>query len=166
MRGLASNALVRRMTVDEAERMASWRYSGDWSVYDLSSAQPLIDELASYYAVMSDETLIGFCCIGEAARVPGMTEQPATIDVGMGMDPTLVGRGHGAAIGRTVLSYLAETYPDKALRAVVQCWNERSRRLTHRLGFEEVGQLTAVQGGRSVAYRIVKRQQREPVHHA
>jgi hypothetical protein len=29
----------------------------------------------------------GFCCVGEAARVPGMTEEPPTVDVGMGMDP-------------------------------------------------------------------------------
>jgi RimJ/RimL family protein N-acetyltransferase len=160
-----SNAHVRPMTVDEAGRIASWRYSASWSVYDLSSVQPLIDDLASYYAVMAGETLIGFCCTGDAARIPGLAEQPATVDVGMGMDPTLVGRGYGTAFGRTVLAFLAGTYPDKALRAVVQGWNERTLRLTYRLGFEAVGNLTAVQGGRPVVYRIVvKRQQREPIN--
>ena len=42
---------VRPMTVDEATRVASWRYAGQWSVYDLTSARPLVDDLASYYAV-------------------------------------------------------------------------------------------------------------------
>ena len=62
-----SGLRVRPMTVDEATRVASWRYAGQWSVYDLTSARPLVDDLASYYAVVAGETLIGFCCIGAAA---------------------------------------------------------------------------------------------------
>jgi hypothetical protein len=61
-------------------------YNVDWSIYDLPSVQPLIDELPSYYAVVPGEKLIGFCCIGEAARVPGLSEDPATLVVGLGMD--------------------------------------------------------------------------------
>jgi hypothetical protein len=45
----SSNQQVRPMTADEAERVATWRFSGDWSIYDLGSAQPLIDDLASYH---------------------------------------------------------------------------------------------------------------------
>lgn len=149
------NLRVRPMTVGDAQRVAAWRYSGDWSVYDLRSAQPLIDDLASYRAVVAGKTLTGFCCIGEAARVPGMTAEPVTIDVGMGMDPAAVGGGNGAAFGQAVLSYLSQSYPGQALRAVVQSWNVRSLRLTRRLGFEDLGELTAVQGGQPVAYRIV-----------
>jgi [ribosomal protein S18]-alanine N-acetyltransferase len=117
----------------------------------------LIDALSSYCAVVAGEKLIGFCCIGEPARVPGVSEDPAILDVGLGMDPELVGCGDGAAFGRAVLGYLAERHPDGVLRAVVQSWNERSLRLTKRLGFEDVGELAIVQGGRSVSYRIVVR---------
>ena len=81
-------------------------------------------------------------------------EDPA-VDVGMGMDPALVGHGHGAAFGQTVLDHLAETCPGRPLRAVVQAWNQHSLRTTSRLGFEEVGELTTMQDGRPVAYRIV-----------
>ena len=70
------------MTVDEAEQVAAWRYSGGWSIYNLESAQSLIVDLSNYYSIMFDGNLIGFCCIGEAARVPGMTEEPATLDLG------------------------------------------------------------------------------------
>jgi ribosomal-protein-alanine N-acetyltransferase len=91
-----------------------------------------------------------------------MTEESATVDIGMGMDPAQVGRGYGAAFGQTVLNYLSESHPSRALRAVVQSWNERSLRLTRRLGFEDAGELTVVQGGRPVAYRVVvKRPQRD-----
>lgn len=143
------------MTLEEAERVAAWRYDGDWSIYNLGSAQPLIDDLASYYSVVADKTLIGFCCIGEAARVPGVAEEPATVDIGMGMDPAQVGQGHGQVFGRVVLSHLSQSHPNRTLRAVVQSWNERSLRLTRRLGFEDTGQLTVTQGGQPVTYRVV-----------
>lgn len=139
--------------------MASWGYDGDWSIYDLPSAQPLIDDLANYFAVLAGQRLVGFCCVGSAARVSGLPEDAAILDVGIGMDPELVGAGHGAEFGQMVLRYLVERYPRRSLRAVVQSWNERSLRLTQRLGFNDAGELLTVQGGRAVAYRIVIRSQ-------
>ena len=127
-----SDLQVRPMTADEAGLIATWRYRGEWSVYDLGSPQPMLDDLASYYSGLAGRTLIGFCCIGEAVRVPGMTKEPATLDVGMGMDPAQVGRGNRTVFGRAVLNYLSTAHPGQALRAVVQRWNERSLRLTRR----------------------------------
>lgn len=150
------------MTVDEAVDVANWRYGGDWSVYDLSTPQPVLDNLSSYYTVASGDDLIGFCCIGIEARVAGMKAAPAILDVGMGMNPPqLVGRGNGGArFGEIVLQYLDGCHPGIILRAAVQAWNERSLRLTRRLGFEDAGELIAVQGDRSVSYRVVQR----PLH--
>jgi len=146
---------VRAMTDDDAVVVAGWRYTGDWSVYNLESDRALVDQLACYNSVLLDGELIGFCCIGEAARVRGLPDDPAIVDIGMGMNPTLVGQGHGKSFGQAVLSYVKDTHPDRSLRAVVQMWNDRSLRLTRSLGFEDAGELTVVQGGRPVAYRIV-----------
>lgn len=148
------------MTVDEAADVATWRYRGDWSVYDLSTPQPIIDNLASYLSVASADELVGFCCTGIEARVSGIDEDPAILDVGMGMHPNLVGCGNGARFGETVFEYLDECHPGVTLRAVVQSWNERSLRLTHRLGFKDAGELVVVQGGRPVTYRVVQRRPR------
>lgn len=71
------------MAVDEAADVAAWRYGGDWSVSDLSPSQPLLDNLTSYYAVVNSDELIGLYCIGIEARIAGMNEDPATLDVGM-----------------------------------------------------------------------------------
>lgn len=145
------------MTVGEAADVASWRYAGDWSVYDLPTPQPVLDNLSSYHAVVSSDGLIGFCCTGVEARIAGMTGNPAILDVGIGMNPKLVGRGNGARFVEIVLRYLDEHHPSVTLRAAVQTWNERSLRLTRRLGFRDTGELIAVQGDRSVSYRIVQR---------
>src|SRR3954451_6546180 len=77
-------------------------------------------------------------------------DEPAILDVGIGMNRELVGR-------ETVLNCLAAHHPGVTLRAVVQSWNERSLRLTRRLGFQCTGELVVVQGDRPVSYRIVRR---------
>ena len=99
------------MTAKEAADVAAWRYDGDWSVYDLSTPQPILDSLTSYYVVVDDKHLIGYFCTGLEARVAGMNEEPATLDVGMGMSPKLVGRGNGARFGGAVLEYVAARNP-------------------------------------------------------
>jgi len=73
------------------------------------------------------------------------------------MNPQLVGRGNGTRFGQIALQYLDDCHPGMTLRAAVQAWNERSLRLTRRLGFEDAGELTTVQGGRSVSYRVLQR---------
>lgn len=148
---------VRRMRDDDASAVATWRYTGDWSVYNLASEHELVDELACYHSVFLDGELIGFFCIGDAARVLGLPEDAETIDVGVGMNPKLVGQGFGQSFGHAVLSYLEANYPNQRLRAVVQAWNARSLQLARRLGFEKAGELPVTQGGRSVAYRVVLR---------
>lgn len=145
------------MTAHEAVQVAAWRYDDAWSVYDLDSQQPLLDELSCYHSVFADDQLIGFCCTGTAARVAGMTEEPGVLDVGMGMNPQLVGAGRGAEFGGFVLEYLDARYGNQTLRAVVQDWNERSLRLIRRLGFTDAGDLIVLPGGRPVTYRVMTR---------
>lgn len=110
---------VRPMTIDEAVDVASWRYSGQWSAYYLSTPQPIIDNLASYRSVASGDESVGFCCNGVEARVAGLVEDPATRGVGLGMHPELVGRGNGTHFGAVVLRYLEVHHPGLTLRAVV-----------------------------------------------
>lgn len=83
----------------------------------------LLDDLPSYYAVVRGDKLIGYFCIGLEARIIGMNMEPAVLDIGMGMNLELVGRGNGVRFGETVLEYLAMHRPGVTLRAVIQSWN-------------------------------------------
>ena len=127
---------VRPLTPDDGEAIAGWRYPGPWATYDLTEG--VADE--GFWAVVDEGgTLIGFLTLGREARVPGLDEDAALLDVGVGMRPDLVGHGLGEQFGTAVLAHAAGTGAHR-LRAVVQDWNQRSLALCRRLGFTETGE--------------------------
>lgn len=130
--------VLRPLTAEQGEAMAQWRYPGPWAVYDVAGA---IDQAEGFWAVLdaADGDVAGYACFGVEARVPGLDERPGVLDVGVGMRPELTGRGRGAAFAEAVLAHGCAVTGMRRLRAVVQDWNERSRRLLTRLGFEETG---------------------------
>lgn len=148
--------VVRPLSLDDARRIARWRYDEPWQVYNPRPEDGLLDPDQGYWAVagIGGGRLVGFCCAGAEARVPGLAEEPGLLDVGVGMDPAWVGGGHGAAFGQAVVNHFRREHAIEGLRAVVQSWNQRSLRLTRRLGFVEVGRHVCAQDGRVVEYVV------------
>jgi ribosomal-protein-alanine N-acetyltransferase len=125
------------LTAEQGEAMAQWRYPGPWAVYD--STGP-IDPAEGFWAVVDDDGQVaGYACFGVEARVPGFAERPGVLDVGVGMRPDLTGQGRGREFARAVLDHGHAVTGLSRLRAVVQDWNERSRRLLENLGFAATG---------------------------
>jgi [ribosomal protein S18]-alanine N-acetyltransferase len=149
---------VRPLEPRDAEAVASWRYQGPWSMYDPRPGDEPISAVAGYEAVVDDAgSLVGFVCVGQEARVPGLAEADGIIDIGVGMRPDLVGRGLGRHFGAAVLGHLSDRYGDRPLRAVVQDWNERSLRLARGLGFRDAGSHQCLQEGKQVGYVLLVR---------
>jgi RimJ/RimL family protein N-acetyltransferase len=148
--------VVRALSDADSRDIAGWRYSGPWRCYDLRPEDGLLELDDGYLAVVGDPggELVGFLCIGEEARVPGIAEEPDVVDVGVGMRPELVGQGHGARFGEAVLEHLRTVGASRA-RAVVQSWNERSLRTAHRMGFVENARHVCKQNGRDVEYVVL-----------
>jgi RimJ/RimL family protein N-acetyltransferase len=129
---------ARALTVDEAERPLGWRYPGPYATYDAEG--PLRPELG-FFAVEDDAgDLVGYACVGAEARVPGVEEEPGTVDVGYGMRPDLTGQGRGREFVGAILAYVVAADPDARLRMSILRWNERSRRVAEAHGFRIVGE--------------------------
>lgn len=129
------------LTAEQGAAMASWSYEGPWAVYDVGTP---IDPHGGFWAVVDVTAgagaIAGYACFGAEARVPGLAEQPGVLDVGVGMHPDLTGQGRGREFAGAVIARARVETGARRLRAVVQDWNTRSRRLLVGLGFEETGE--------------------------
>ncbi|MET0865320.1 MAG: GNAT family N-acetyltransferase [Nakamurella sp.] len=127
---------VRQLTIEDGLDLASWSRPGAWHIEDSLEA-PEPDE--GYWAVVdSNDVLLGFCCVGAAARVPGAPQDDYVIDVAIGIRPQLAGRGWSAELGRVAVHYAASVALDRRLRTTVPEWNEAGRHAARRAGFESV----------------------------
>jgi RimJ/RimL family protein N-acetyltransferase len=124
---------TRAPTRADAEAIAAWRYPGRYATYDVAEA---VDAARGFMAVEDGGELVGFCCFGAEARVPGVVAVEGTADVGYGLRPDLMGGGHGRAFVGAILEHAEQKFPGSRLRLVVLSWNERSRRVAEALGFE------------------------------
>jgi ribosomal-protein-alanine N-acetyltransferase len=128
---------LRPLTAEQGEVMAQWRYPGPWAIYDVTGP---LDPGSGFWAVLDEGgEVAGYACFGLEARVPGLEERPGVLDVGVGMRPELTGQGRGRAFAEAVLAHGHAVSGVARLRAVVQDWNARSRRLLTGLGFVETG---------------------------
>lgn len=154
--GWPDRLTVRALTRGDAHQVAGWRYDGPWDIYNLSATDGLPSAADGYSAVVDSTTdrIVGFFCTGPEARVPGLDEDPGVLDLGVGMDPKWVGKGHGNDFGAAVLGHLRRDHPSTPIRAAIQAWNLRSRQLVRQLGFVEREQHQCIQNGRSITYVV------------
>jgi ribosomal-protein-alanine N-acetyltransferase len=128
---------VRPLTDRECELIAGWRYPGRYATYEFDHAP---STTLGYHAVVDEhDALIGYCCFGAEARVPGVDATAGLVDVGYGMAPELMGRGRGRAFVDAIAGIADRTYGPTRLRALVLDWNHRSRRTLEHAGFAETG---------------------------
>jgi RimJ/RimL family protein N-acetyltransferase len=127
---------TRELTVEEAERPLGWRYEGRLATYD---ARGPLGRGRGFFAVEDEGELVGYGCVGVEARVPGVEEEPGTIDVGYGMRPDLVGQGRGRLFVGAVLDHVSARHPGARLRMSILEWNDRSRRVAEAHGFRITG---------------------------
>jgi ribosomal-protein-alanine N-acetyltransferase len=130
---------ARELTVDEAERPLGWRYPEPYATYDAEG--PLGRDLGFFAVQDEDGDLVGFGCVGAEARVPGVEEEPGTVDVGYGMRPDLIGQGLGREFGGAILARVVDGHPGARLRMSILRWNARSRRVAEAHGFRLAGRV-------------------------
>lgn len=133
------------MTEAFAREIVAWRYPGQYDIYNTDDAdveadvQVLLDPRYAYYAVTdSAGFLVGFCCYGIDAQVPGGDYQDSdALDVGLGLRPDLAGQGRGLGFLEAILDFARRRYAATRFRATIAVFNRRSRRVFEKAGFVE-----------------------------
>ena len=132
------------MSPESAREASTWRYPPPYSIYNSSpeTYAVFIEPRNRYHALHgADGVLVGFCCFGAEARVPGGRYpdlEPEVLDIGIGMPPERIGRGQGAGFLGAVLDHARESLRPRRFRATIAEFNRRSARTFERLGFVAV----------------------------
>lgn len=129
---------VRQLTIEDGMDISMWRYPGAWAVYD-ALEPPQGDD--GYWAVTdARDRLVGFCCLGNAARPAGLEHEPGTLDVAIGIRPELTGEGLGTDLGRLAVDHARKVSEGRRLRCAVPAWNARGLDAARAAGFSAAGE--------------------------
>jgi ribosomal-protein-alanine N-acetyltransferase len=151
------NYLFKQMTQEDAEIIASWKYDGDYSFYDITSDEEDFELFLDskkrgdhYFAVYDfnneKEELVGFF---------SFTEEPSGIrDIGLGMRPDLTGKGVGHSFIEAGLCFATDEYVVKTFTLSVATFNQRAIKVYERVGFQ--AQATYTQETNGGQYEFVK----------
>lgn len=131
-----------RITEAEAREVLSWRYPEIGTVYDPNPGDFELDVAALllpeyHYHAVHDHTgaLVGFCCFGPDAQVPGGDYAVPALDIGLGMHPSRLGRGLSHGFLQAILDFGRGQFDPDLFRATVADFNVRSQGMLVRAGF-------------------------------
>lgn len=127
-----------------AAYILSWRYPSPYDLYnDMGGEESLKEFLENpYFAVINEvDEIIGFYCIGYSAQVLngylfGVYEE-GYLDIGLGMQPELIGKGYGASFLAFIFDSLEKEYKRVPLRLTVATFNQRAIHLYEKFGFKK-----------------------------
>jgi len=143
-RGKNMSYQMLEMNETYAKKIMNWEYEGAHSIYNLENNEETLKELLQmdYYAVLSPKgCLVGFFCINEAATVPQgnafhVYDNHDYVDIGLAMNPKLVGKRKGYAFLRFGLDYFKKHHKINHFRLTVLDFNKQAIHIYHQAGFK------------------------------
>ena len=148
------------LTDVEKQEICSWKYSGDYAVYNLPPYEVMKEKQIGFFNPAREQNYRAFydgdCLVGFV----NIKEEETKVFIGIGGKPELCSRGYGQRILYETYQISKEVYPDKSLYLEVRTWNERAIRCYQKAGFEIVGEPFEQRTGSGIGifYRMVKTQ--------
>ena len=129
------------MTQEQAEDIAfTWHYDGEYSFYDMEADKEDLAEFLNpetrgetMFAVTYKDELVAFLSV---ARVDN-----TTFDIGLGMKPSLTGRGKGAEFLKAAIDFVKSEFPAEKITLSVAAFNQRAIKVYRKIGFEDTGSM-------------------------
>jgi len=134
---------ISLLSEENAREITTWRYDSPFNLYDIAPQHlsGFINPEYYYHQVLNENgDLIGYCCYGLDAQVPGgeyLINMPEVLDIGVGMKPNLAGAGRGHEFVSAILKYASKRFHPARFRVTVADFNLRSLRTFRKHGFNE-----------------------------
>lgn len=128
---------IRELSDEDRKNIAGWAYPGDLQIYDPGPGALMLRPPDHVALVGVDGALVGYGTVGPDAQVPGgaYPDVGSIVDLGIGLRPSLVGRGYGAAALEVLATEARSRGPVTRLRVTVAAENLRASALVGKLGF-------------------------------
>ncbi|WOV83700.1 GNAT family protein [Sporosarcina jeotgali] len=129
------NFIFSKMSQQQAENIASnWHYEDEYSFYDVDADEEDLIEFLDpkqrediYYIVREDDEEIGFFSFDYKA---------GAVDIGLGMQPELTGRGLGLEFFKAGLKFAISQFTPNEITLSVATFNDRAIKVYKKAGFE------------------------------
>ncbi|WP_422485439.1 GNAT family N-acetyltransferase [Gudongella sp. DL1XJH-153] len=125
------------MNEENAKEICTWEYEGEYAVYNLSDWDRVVEnnwELAvkeereaSFLSVTQDNQLVAYGVI---------TIKNGIVLLGIGLKPSLCGKGLGADIMKLLIEESENRFPGRSIALEVRSFNRRAIRCYENIGFE------------------------------
>lgn len=141
---------IEKMNKANTEEIIKWKYESSYNFYDMTE-DSLIEMLEEdYYACFDGRNLIGFFCYGKSAQVPighntGSYNNSSLLDIGLGLHPSLIGKGTGAAFVRSGIDFAKSKYPTEGFRLTVAALMKEPYQSIKKLGLKLLPTFTPLQ---------------------
>ena len=133
---------VRSATEADIREFALWRHEPPLDVYNIT--QPVAQAVEYFlqpstgcHVIMREDELAGFITFGSDAQVPGGDYSSSALDIGLGMKPSLTGRGYGRSIVDAVVQFARQSIEPGRLRVTIAVGNQRAVRVWSSRDFVE-----------------------------
>ncbi len=128
---------LTKLTEDYARKICSWRYDGDYSVYNFSDWDVVVRNgwglsikdirEKEFLAVLLNRELIAYIRI---------TKREGKAFVGIGLKPSWCGKGHGKEVMNLLIEECKKRFPNTPIALEVRSFNKRAINCYKAVGFE------------------------------
>ena len=130
---------AHKLSEEQAKEISNWKYTGEYSIYNLPSKDKMIQENYSLTDNVKRERYIGYINEdGELVGFVNLLDEGDTVFFGIGIKPNYCSKGIGKVITKMALIESQNRFPNKPVILEVRTWNKRAVNCYKSQGFEVV----------------------------
>ena len=139
IRGISMNLNPIKFTEELAKEITTWKYEGDYSIYNLPSWDEIINKQISLCKKEKRENFIGYAdSKNNLVGFVNLLDEGQSVFFGIGIKPEYCGIGIGKQIISMALDECKRRYPSKPIILEVRSWNKRAIRCYESQGFRVI----------------------------
>lgn len=132
---------LKKLSLEMAKEIVSWRYPNEYSVYNLPSWDEIVTNnwgLSSpikrekeFFSIILNQQFIGYT---------RFSKRNDRIWIGIGLKPSYCGKGHGKKVMELIVGIVKVKYPEVPIALQVRVFNKRAISAYKSIGFKHIKQ--------------------------